>query len=296
MDPDPQVAHRARLITLIDNGDFQKLDAAAQGQWMHALASPDAALRDRTHDRLQTSWDNAGKDTEAERLGELQRRSRAVGAPNTARTGRDVLPGAFEGAAEIGAAKDASKAVFFRADGKGIDKTPRPVIVQHVKIDGQDIEVVFPRPMPKDLPSIALIADGLKGLPAEVRAHVTQVIVDPAFKDMMQAAQAKDGRPNRIFMGDQAPTGAREMTEMLSHETAHLLAADKWKADPDLLAKWEAAIASDPYAASNYATNRTQEDVAETVAHYFQVKGTADEAVMKREMPGRYALLEKLLD
>jgi hypothetical protein len=121
------------------------------------------------------------------------------------------------------------------------------------------------------------------------------VIVDPRFKSFMQAASAKEGRPNRIFMGGEGPDNQREMTAILSHEAAHLLGADRFKASPALQKKWEAAIRNDNHRVSDYATTSLQEDVAETLALYYQVKGTPDEAVLKRDFPNRYALIKELL-
>jgi hypothetical protein len=185
--------------------------------------------------------------------------------------------------------------VFFAADGRGIDPKKADVLVHTVTIEGRDIEVIFPRPLPAGLPSIELIAKGLAGLPASERMHVTQVIVDPRFKSWMQAANEKEGRPNRIFMGGEGPDNAREMTAILSHEAAHLLAADQFKAHPALQTKWGDAIRADNHRVSNYAASSLQEDVAETVALYYQVKGTPDEAVMKRDFPNRYAAIKELL-
>jgi hypothetical protein len=85
------------------------------------------------------------------------------------------------------------------------------------------------------------------------------------------------------------------MTAMLSHETAHLLAADRFKANPALQKKWEAAIRADNHRVSDYSTTSLQEDVAETVALYYQVKGTPEEAALKRDFPNRDALIKELL-
>ena len=66
-------------------------------------------------------------------------------------------------------------------------------------------------------------------------------------------------------------------------------------AQSSLRQKWEAAIQADDHRVSDYATTSVQEDVAETVALYYQVKGTPDEAVMKRDFPNRHAAVKELL-
>jgi hypothetical protein len=96
-------------------------------------------------------------------------------------------------------------------------------------------------------------------------------------------------------MGGDAPDNAREMTAILSHEAAHLLAADRFSAKRELVQTWQKAMDADNHRVSDYATTSLQEDVAETVALYYQVKGTPDEAVMKRDFPNRYAAVRELL-
>jgi hypothetical protein len=263
---------------------------------MQALGSADAAVRERAYARLADADKKMAKMSDGDAKAEhLNRRAAALDAEDMVGNGRESLPGASKEVPQISAAKAEQRSVFFKADGKGIDPRKADVVVQTVTIEGQAIEVIFPRPMPDKLPSIDLIAKGLAGLPAAERAHVQQVIVDPRFKDVMQASSAKDGRPNRVFMGGEGPGNPREMSAMLSHETAHLLSADQFKAHPALRAKWEAAIQADNHRVSDYATTSLQEDVAETVALYYQVKGTPDEAVMKREFPSRYAAVKELL-
>jgi hypothetical protein len=292
---EPAPTRKASLLALVDGAAFKQLDGVAQSRWMRALAGDDAALRERSYERLADATAKTAKGSDAAKAAELNSRAGALDAPDTVPTDRKELPGASKTPPRISAPHDDRRSVFFAADGKGIDPKKADVVVQTVTIEGQDIEVVFPRPMPKDVPSIELIAKGLAGLPAAERATVQQVIVDPRLKSYMQAVSAKDGRPNRVFMGGEVPDNAREMSAMLSHETAHLLAADRFKADPALLKKWEAAIRDDNRRVSDYATASLQEDVAETIALYYQVKGTPAEAAMKRDFPHRYAAVKELL-
>jgi hypothetical protein len=289
------MTNKESLHQLVDSAAFKKLDATAQSRWMQALGSADPAVRDRSYARLADAVKKTADLPDAAKAAELNSRAGALDADETVRTARKELPGASKELPHISDAQADSRSVFFKADGKGIDPKKADVLVHTVTIEGQQIEVVYSRPMPKDVPSIELIAKGLAGLPAAERAHIKEVIVDPRFKSYMQAASAKDARPNRVFMGGEVPDNQREMSAMLSHEAAHLLAADQFKAHPALVKKWEAAITDDNHRVSNYAATSLQEDVAETVALYYQVKGTPDEAVMKRDFPNRYAAVRELL-
>jgi subtilisin family serine protease len=295
IEMDPAATNKQNLLKLVDSAAFGRLDATAQSRWMLALGSADPDVRTRTHARLAEVLDKTAKLPDAAKAAALDSRAGALDADDKVRSDRKELPGASKETPQISAAQADRRSVFFSADGKGIDPRKADVLVHTVTIEGQRIEVVYPRPMPTDVPSIDLIAKGLAGLPATERAHVAQVIVDPRLKDFMQAASAKDGRPNRIFMGNEAPDNQRDMSAILSHEAAHLLAADQFKAHPALLKKWEAAIKADNHRVSDYATTSLQEDVAETIALYYQVKGTPDEAVMKRDFPNRYAAVRELL-
>ncbi len=292
-----QQAGQAALLALVASPEFKKLDAGAQARWMTALGSPDEAVRTTALGRLehtQEVWTKSS-DSPQERTDWLRRRSLALDKPDQTTNVRSPLPGASKGKPVITPSGETTAAVFFNKNGRGIDSTPRPVTAYHVKIDGQTIDVYLAKPLPEGAPSIETIAAGLAGLPAAVRSHVQQVIVDPVMGNYLQAISAKEGRPNRVFMGADAPPRGPEMTGFLSHETGHLAAADAWS-DPKLQARWVAAVASDPHAVSDYATASLQEDVAETIQHYYQVKGTPAEAQMQRDMPARYAAVKELLN
>jgi hypothetical protein len=295
IEMEPEASKKESLLELVDSAAFRKLDATAQSRWMQALGSADPAVRDRSYERLANAGNKTEHLSDAAKAAELNNRAGALDAEETVRTDRKELPGAWKEPPQISAALPDKRSVFFNASGKGIDPRKADVFVQKVTIDGQQFEVIYPRPMPKDVPPVELIAQGLAGLPATERAYVMQVIVDPRFKSFMQAASAKEGRPNRIFMGGEGPDNQREMTAILSHEAAHLLGADRFKASPALQKKWEAAIRNDNHRVSDYATTSLQEDGAETLALYYQVKGTPDEAVLKRDFPNRYALIKELL-
>lgn len=292
---DPAGANKESLLKLVDSAAFKQLDATAQSRWMLALGSADPTVRDRSYERLGQVAKSTATLPDAAKAAELNSRAGALDAPDMVRTGRTELPGASKQEPHISDAQAEKRSVFFNANGKGIDPKKTDVLVHTVFIEGQPIEVVFPRPMPKGVPSVELIAKSLAGLPATERALVKEVIVDPRLKDFMQAVSAKDGRPNRVFMGGEVADNQREMTATLSHETAHLLSAEQFKAHPALRVKWEAAIKDDNHRVSNYAASSLQEDVAETIALYYQVKGTPDEAVMQRDFPNRFALVKQML-
>jgi subtilisin family serine protease len=291
----PPTQTKARLLAFVDSAAFKRLDTTSQSRWVQALGSTDANLRQRAYDRLTDALDPKRKLGDAATAARLQAVAGALHASDTVRTDRERLPGASSAPPDISTPREEQRSVFFSKDGKGIDPKKANVLVQTVTIEGRPIEVIFPRPMPPKMPSIELIAKGLAGLPASVRTHVQQVIVDPRFKDWQQALSAKDGRPNRIMMGGEGPSNPREMSAMFSHEAAHLLAGDRFKADPTMARRWEAAVKADSQSVSAYAATTLQEDVAETTALYFQVKGTPDEAVFQRDYPNRYALVKELL-
>jgi hypothetical protein len=180
-----------------------------------------------------------------------------------------------------------------------------------VVVNGKHIPVYVPQNPPKGLhvASIDEIAKGLATLPAASRARVTSVTVNPGANpdDKHWAVEYKD--PNfRSYMACGAdgavqvyPTTSHvvqdEVTGSMIHETGHALSIGKWgdsktdkRWDP-----WKKAMGSDPFVASKYAKSSPDEDFAETLEMYYLVKGTPQEAEMRKLMPERFKIIDSMV-
>jgi hypothetical protein len=155
--------------------------------------------------------------------------------------------------------------------------------------------------------TIEQVAKGLAALPAQSLALVKTVSVNPDFNpadahwaevyhrpdfhSYMTAGSAGDVNiyPTTI------PQGQAGMDVSMIHETGHVLSkrqfgenstqGEKWKA-------WNDAAASDGMHPSQYARSSGDEDFAESLALYQQVKGTPQEAEQRKLFPGRFAILD----
>ncbi len=280
-------------------GAIAPLNAKSQLRWMDALGSPDEALRAQSQARLQSVLESpayTGQD-EAGQTALLRRAGGAILEQEAVPTTRDPLPGAATKAPKV-TLDPKTKTSEALLDGK-----EHPVERYVVEVSGRKIEVLIPTDVAPDkgaIPSIKDIAPALAGLPRELLKHIDQVIVTPERIDGDPIAIAgfnPDTKKNGIVFPPQ-PTGIQgrvDLTGTLSHEAGHLVATDAWMKDRSKAEAWKKAIESDDKWPSFYASNNLREDVAESIALYYQVKGTPAEAEMKRDYPARYKLLQDLL-
>ena len=58
---------------------------------------------------------------------------------------------------------------------------------------------------------------------------------------------------------------------------------------------WQQAMRADPIAPSGYARSSQGEDFSEMLVLYSTVKGTPEEAQMRRLFPNRFAILDRMM-
>ncbi|MFO0726375.1 MAG: hypothetical protein U1E65_21495 [Myxococcota bacterium] len=290
---------RGRTKALFESPEFQGLDQKSQLRWLSGLGSPDDKLRAQSQERLATvrESDVYGAENEANRAVMLRRTGGALLEPEVVETPRDPLPGASTKPPKV-TFDPKTKTSSALLDGK-----EHPIERYTVEVGGRKIEVLIPTDVPASegqIPSIKDIAPALAGLPPELLKHIDQVIVSPVRMDRDPIAIAGYNpvtKKNGIVMPPQ-PTGVQgrvDLTGTMSHEAGHLVATDAWLKDRSKAEAWKKAIESDDKWPSFYAANNIREDVAESIAKYYQVKGTPAEADMKRDYPARYQLLQDLL-
>lgn len=294
---------RAKLFEFVKSRDFERLSPAGQERWLRGLGAESKDTREAAFESLTTvsKWPTTGRERERtfHAAGSVLQHPREMSP-----LGREPLPGASTNEPRITSRDTTSAGVFISLALESVDPKPRPATVHTVTVDGQAIKVLMPRPVPTgDFPTIESIAKGLAALPATVRRDVQEVVVDPEYKNGVMAGVAKDKKPNRIYLGFGAPSSTADMAGMMSHEATHLKVSRlvdaerkaKVPQDASFMGRWEKAIDGDDFWPSKYAARSFQEDVAETAQRYFQVKGTPEEATMKRELPRRFAMIEALL-
>lgn len=180
-----------------------------------------------------------------------------------------------------------------------------------VTIDGRTIPVYLPKnpdTSSGQLPSIDDVARTLAAMPAANRALVNEVHVnDQRSPDDAEWARRFGNTDHRAYMSAGAdgtlnifPTAGAvsdsSMTTAMVHETGHFLAARIFGGDGD--PRWEAwkrAMEADGMTTTRYGRNSPNEDFAEMMAFYVQVRGTPQEAELRRLYPARFAVLDEYL-
>ncbi|HEY1814252.1 MAG TPA: hypothetical protein VGG74_17995 [Kofleriaceae bacterium] len=175
-----------------------------------------------------------------------------------------------------------------------------------IAIDGRRIPIAGDGPVDS-------IAHGLARVPRELRDVLQTLAISPTPSPNDAYFAAKYKLPVKAGMatgshGDITifPYGLELMHRSESilvknfmHELGHAWSRIEWQADPKAREAWLAAIASDPGVASEYArtsfksSGAPDEDVAETTALFFLVRGTPRFEPYRAAMPARFALIAK---
>ncbi|AKJ03786.1 hypothetical protein ATI61_11636 [Archangium gephyra] len=181
-----------------------------------------------------------------------------------------------------------------------------------VEIAGQRIPVYVPEQLNAangNFHSIEQVAQGLASLPANSRAIVNQVNVEPAQNPSDAYWAERYGDPDfRSYMTAGAegivsvyptlePVGQDALDGSLIHETGHTRSMQAWGSDytSNQWAGWRTAIENDGLEASQYATHTPGEDFAESLVLYERVRGTPQEAEFRAMMPERFRILDEML-
>jgi hypothetical protein len=178
-----------------------------------------------------------------------------------------------------------------------------------VTVEGKAVNVIVADHAPDHHHTIEQVAKGLAALPAQslalvhevqvepdynpTDAHWAQVYSRPDFHSYMTAGADGDVRiyPTTIPQSQAALDGS------LIHETGHVLSKREFGEDSTQgpkWAAWNAAAASDGTHPSQYAKSSGDEDFAESLELYQQVRGSPREAETRKLFPARFAILDEL--
>ncbi len=153
--------------------------------------------------------------------------------------------------------------------------------------------------------SLQEIAKGLGATPLETRKAIRQITIEPKTSRLddhwhKTYGEAFKGSYMEVtFAGDVFvfPTKERrakdEIQKALVHEVGHIQSGQLLGQNYDSAEwrRWDAAIASDGVAVSQYARTSKTEDFSETVTAFYAARGTPKERELRALMPARYALL-----
>jgi hypothetical protein len=126
-------------------------------------------------------------------------------------------------------------------------------------------------------------------------AHWARVYGRPTFRSYMTAGATGDVH---IYPAA-TPQAQSTLSGTLIHETGHTLSKRRFGEDSTKGAKWKdwgAAAASDGLHPSQYARSSNDEDFAETLQLYQQVRGTRQEADARRLFPSRFAIIDSVVN
>jgi hypothetical protein len=153
------------------------------------------------------------------------------------------------------------------------------------------------------------IAKALATVPAESLEFVKGVDVDPGqnpddaywattyntpgFRSYM--VSGPDGRISVFPQDESIPQ--EYVDSSLIHETGHVFSLGTWGTthDSEGWKRWGAAADNDDSHVSNYARDSIDEDFAETVTLYAEVKGTPEEANARKLYSNRFDIIDELI-
>lgn len=178
-----------------------------------------------------------------------------------------------------------------------------------VLIDGRSIPVLVPHDAAFDPPFHHTVEDAAKALaslPAESRALVTQVSLNPVANPLDDFWSKTYGREMTSYMTCGADGlvdiypfktqgGTEYLTASLIHETGHAWSGAKFGDDLQgpRWAGWRDAAAKDGILPSQYAGSSPAEDVAESTALYLSTRATPVFGEYRALYPNRFARLDQ---
>jgi hypothetical protein len=291
------------IYRLLNTRGFEQLNTDEKNRLLHLVGGNNNFISVPERQALATLTSSAAYTTaDVTRKGQMLRDflEKQAATPYLAAQNAGALPRAPYTVSE---GKDTGEYGFRSGKAEGV--------TYDVKIGDQTIKVTLPKnpPAGSNLPSIDEIAKSLAALPPGSRAVVKEVVVNPGqnpddaywekvygtpgFRSYMTAG--KEGVVN-IY-----PTSSAQSQTVLEnsmvHETGHALSKLKWGDDLNdpRWQPWKDAVAKDGIVPSRYGKNSLNEDFAETLVIYMNVKGTPAEAEMRALMPERFKLIDELL-
>jgi hypothetical protein len=173
------------------------------------------------------------------------------------------------------------------------DGSSSAAIEQTIQIGRQTIQLIRPTEadaLGKNLPTSTQLADALRAIPADQRAHTTRVLLSPRAHP--------DSTATRTIAGDAGSgeitlfpvNGAQSQNDFdnrLTHESGHNYQGTLWHSGGDVQA-WRSAAAADNRLPSPYAGENPGDDFCEFGILFNTARGTPCEAVARQLYPNRW--------
>lgn len=175
-----------------------------------------------------------------------------------------------------------------------VDGSSSSAVEQEIQIDGHTLRVIRPTDADatgKNLPTTRQVAEALRALPSNQRAHTTTVIVSPRAHP--------DSTPTRTIAGDGGadsislfPLSQQQsqnaFDNRLMHESGHNYQASLWRSGQDVQS-WQQAATADNRLPSPYAGSNAGDDFCEFGILFNTARGTSCETRARQLYPNRWA-------
>lgn len=181
-----------------------------------------------------------------------------------------------------------------------------------VNVGGRNISVLAPKTLNHRngvFHNVEQVAKALAILPAASRALIREVRINPERSaNDAYFAREYNNPEHRSYMTagatgtvdiypTETPAGQVYLNRTLIHESGHTLSFRRWGHDLNSRPwrAWRAAGQADGVVPSDYARTSPAEDLSETLEIYALVRNRPEEARFREMMPGRFALLDRLV-
>jgi hypothetical protein len=291
-----------QVVGGLRNSDgFKGLNREEQNKFLRYVGGKNEQLSQSARDRL---------------AGKIERNNFNADSPEAYRDflreqpGADPLAtpsGTFDGRREefeVGAAEDIGKYKF--AGGSRVDAER-----YNVDVNGQSVGVVVPKdldPRNGDFASVDQVANALAAVPDGYRDRIKQVEISPTAdkgdfdiagefgkKKFQNFSNTKENGTVQLFPSEK-PVTQSQVDGSLIGSAGNLLAADEFKNNPSSLEAYKNAIRDDLITPSGYAKYSPQRDFSETVKLFEQVRGTPQEAEVRRLLEERLRVIQEIRD
>ncbi len=178
------------------------------------------------------------------------------------------------------------------------DGSASAALEQTIQIDRQTIQLIRPTDadaLGKNLPTSAQLAEALRAIPADQRAHTTRVILSPrAHPDSTstQTIAGNAGSGEITLYPMNSAQSQNDFDNRVTHESGHNYQGSFWHSGADVQA-WLTAATADNRLPSPYAGENPGDDFCEFGILFNTARGTPCETVARELYPNRW---QKMLE
>lgn len=167
-------------------------------------------------------------------------------------------------------------------------------MAQEITIDSRTIRVIRPTDSDatgKNLPTTLQVAEALRAIPADQRAHTNCVVLSPrphpdSTPTGTIAGQGGSGRIELFPVN--SPQTQNDFDNRITHESGHNYQGTFWRSR-EAVQEWQTAADADDRLPSPYAGPITGDDFSEFNILYNTARGTPCEATARQLYPNRWA-------